>query len=201
MTFKTGDLEKVQQLVLDIIKVERNHSIPGTNRRENVIEHTFSVTMLCWRIYEIVRPPLDMSKIFKYVLIHDFSERGYKVDVNTYASKEEKDLKKKQEAAEVKKLSTEFGNFEDFVHILNNYEKIADDEALFVWSVDKMQGIILGGIDKWRPYASYGVTYKQFCDKGDEFLARCSPYVKDIFIKLMDDSCKTYYDNPNINKA
>ena len=71
-----------------------------------------------------------------------------------------------------------------------------NDEALFVWSVDKMQGIILGGIDNWRPYASYGVTFEQFCSKDEEFIDKCSPFVKDIFKQVYEEACKTYYDNP-----
>jgi len=54
--------------------------------------------MLCWKIFEVVKPPLDIGKIFKYALSYDFLERGYKTDTNTYAGAEEKKLKKIREA-------------------------------------------------------------------------------------------------------
>ena len=196
------DLQKVQHLVLDILKVERNHSIPGTERHENVVEHSFSVAMLCWKVFEVTRPPLDIGKIFKYALSHDFLERGYKTDTNTYATSEEKKLKKQREVAEFKKISQEFENFSDLVSTLNNYEDMADEEALFVWSVDKMQGIVLGGIDHWKPYRSYGVTYEQFCAKSEELLSKCSPYLKEIFREVYEKGRETYYDQPQkISKA
>jgi 5'-deoxynucleotidase YfbR-like HD superfamily hydrolase len=190
------DLNKVQHLVLDILNVERNHSIPGTKRHENVVEHSFSVAMLCWKIFEAVKPPLDLAKIFKYAFSHDFLERGYQTDTNTYAGAEEKKLKKLREASELEKISREFENFSDLILTLNDYEDLADEEALFVWSVDKMQSIVLGGIDHWRPYEAYGVTYEQFRTKGEEFLSICSPYLKEIFMEVHTRSCETYYDRP-----
>jgi 5'-deoxynucleotidase YfbR-like HD superfamily hydrolase len=197
MALDPHDLGKIEQLVLDILTIERNHRIPGTDRRENVVEHSFSVAMLCWKIFDVTHPPLDIVKIFKYALVHDFSERGYKFDVNTYATKEERATKKDKEALELKKITSEFEDFKDFTLVLNNYEKSTDAEALFVWSVDKMQSIILGEIDGWRPYSAYGVTYDQFCKKGEEFLDTCSPYVKDIFTKVLEQAKKTYYDQPD----
>lgn len=196
MKVSSDKLHDIQKLVLDIIKIERNHSIPGTERHENVGEHSFAVAMLCWRIYDAVNPPLSLEKIFKYALTHDFCERGLSKDVNTYADKNEKALKKEQENLALKKLSDEFSDFEDLVDVLNNYEEF-DEEALFVWSIDKMQAIILGDIDNWRPYKSYGVTYKEFSEKSDYFIEKCSPYVKDILIAVHNNACKTYYDNPD----
>lgn len=193
---KALSLDTIQRLVVDIQKVERNHSIPGTDRRENVAEHSFSVAILCWRIFEAVNPPLDISKILKYALIHDFTERGLKTDVNTYAQANERSIKKERELIELKKISSEFRDFDDFIFMLNGYEGL-DEEALFVWSVDKMQAIILGKIDCWRPYMSYGVTYKQFCTKIEEVIAKCSPCMKEIFKEVFESAQETYYDNPD----
>lgn len=193
---KPLSLEKIQQLVSDIQNVERNHFILKTNRHENIAEHSFAVAMLCWRIYDAIKPKLELAKILKYALVHDFSERGYRADVNTFAKKEERERKKKRETLELTKLSDEFKDFNDFVETLNSYENL-DDEALFVWSVDKMQAIILGEMDDWRPYEAYGITYKQFQNKGQEFLEKCSPYIKDILKEVFESACKTYYNNPN----
>ncbi len=199
MKTKTLSLDAIQRLVVDIQKVERHHSIPDTDRHENVAEHSFSVAILCWRIYEAVNPPLDISKILKYALIHDFTERGLKADVNTYAQKGERNVKKERELFELKKISSEFEDFDDFILMLNGYEGL-DEEALFVWSVDKMQAIILGKIDGWRPYMSYGVTYEQFCVKIEGFIIKCSPHVREIFKEVFETAKETYYDNPDKKK-
>lgn len=196
MTKEFIKLGQLQQLVLEIIKVERNHYIPKTERRENVIEHSFSLAMLCWRIFEIVKPPLDITKILKYSLVHDFTERGQYQDTNTYAKELERQAKKEREAKELLSLTIEFKDFDDFIDILKNYEEFSDEESLFVWSVDKMQAPILGSIDNWRPYKEYGIPYKQFSDKGEELLTKCSPHLKDLFSKVFEEGKRTYYDRP-----
>ncbi len=184
MTKEFKKLEQLQQLVLDMIKVDRHHYIPSTERHENVVEHSFSLAMLCWRIFEMVKPPLDITKILKYALIHDFTERGQNQDVSTYAKGDERQMKKEREAQELIKLSVEFEDFTDFVDKLKNYEECSDEEALFVWSVDKMQAPIFGSMDNWRAYEEYGISYKYFCDKGEEFLAKCSPCLNDLFLEV-----------------
>ncbi|MFH1246434.1 MAG: HD domain-containing protein, partial [Candidatus Liptonbacteria bacterium] len=191
--------EDVQKLILDIVEVKRNHRIPGTERRENVVEHSFSVAMLCWKIFDVVKPPLDLATILKYALIHDFSERGQGYDVNSYASETDRNSKKNRETEELKKINNEFRGFEDFTRTLIGYESHSDQEALFVWSVDKMQHIILGKIDNWRPYAICGIKYNQFCEKNEEYIERCSPHVKDIFRRAFERVRKTYYDQPTGN--
>ncbi len=59
-----------------------------------------------------------------------------------------------------------------------------------------MQAPILGSIDNWRPYKEYGVPYKQFSDKGEKLLAKCSPYLKDLFSEVFEEGKRTYYDRP-----
>lgn len=116
-------LEQIQRLVMEVVKVERNHYIYGTDKRENVVEHSFSLAMLCWRIFDIVQPPLNLTKIFKYALVHDFSERGQEKDTNTYASKGERETKKEREQKELEKIFSEFNNFPDFVDVLKNMKR------------------------------------------------------------------------------
>ena len=189
-------MEKVQRFVLDLIDVQRNHQIPGGERHENVVEHSFSMAMLCWKLFEMIAPPLSLEKILKYALIHDSLERGLRFDVNAYAGKDERAKKKEREAEEFLKLKEELGDFVGFMKALDAYERLEDKEAVFVWSVDKMQAIILGGIDDWRPYASYGITYDQFCKKGEEILEKGSPYLKSVIQEVLEESKKTYYDRP-----
>lgn len=189
-------LVDIQQLVTDLAKVERNHSHLESDRHENVAEHSYTVAMFCWRLFGLVKPPLDFGKIMKYALAHDLLERGLKADANTFAKKDERDAKKEREEKELKKLGEEFSDFNDLVSTIKNYEQKIDGESLFVWTADKMQAKILGEMDDWRPYVVYGVTWKQYCEKSEEFLKKCSPYLKDVFAEVYEHTKKTYYDRP-----
>lgn len=190
------DLKKIQQLVLDVQKVERGHAIPPKGRPENVIEHSFSVTMLCWRIYDDLKPNLNLEKVLKYCLAHDFLERGLKKDFNTYATEAEKSEKLKREEQELKKLQDEFDDFKPMLDIIEAYENKNDEESRFVWCVDKIQGLVLGEIDNWWPYERDGRTYEQFYSKGDEFLSKCPDCLKPTLSMVVEHTRSTYYDQP-----
>lgn len=186
----------LQGLVVDLALIERNHHLAGHEQSENDIVHSFAVAMLCWYICDTYAIPLDVTKILKYALIHDFTEK-YVGDVSTYADEAARNKKGAMEKVALERLSNEFRRFNDLVGSLQAYESKADDEALFVWTVDKMQAYILGDMDNWRPYKRpIHITYDAFVAKHAEQLAQCSPYCKEIFSAVLDYCKTTYYDRP-----
>lgn len=196
MNGKRDKLLQTQCLVLDVISVNRNHSIPGTDRHENVVEHSFSIAMLCWRAFDEIKPKLSLAKILKYALIHDFSERGLASDTNTYADPAQRRKKKEREKMELARISKEFEDFSDFVEIVRDYENLTDGEAVFVWTIDKLQAVILGEMDNWRPYESYGIGFAHFCEKSLGFREKCPEQLLGFFDEVQEHAYMTYYDNP-----
>lgn len=185
-------LFKLQKMSIDLALINRNHYLAGTERRENDVEHSFTVALLCWYIHDRYKINLDIAKVLKYALAHDFVER-YAGDVNTYASTKDRQQKVKDEAAALERLSKEFSEFPDLVAKMNVYELKQDKESLFVWTVDKMQQLIMGEMDNWRPYREISVTFEQFCNKSVEQLQKSSPYARDIFNGIIE-YCKTTYE-------
>lgn len=184
-------LFELQKMTIDLSLISRNHYLAGTERRENDIEHSLTVALLCWYIHDRHKVDLDISKILKYALTHDFVER-YAGDVNTYASDAARQQKIKDEAVALARLSTEFSEFPDLISSMNDYESRQDEEALFVWTVDKMQQLIMGDLDDWRPYHEISITFEQFCDKSAEQLQKSSRYAHEIFDTLIEYSKTTY---------
>ncbi|HSX30306.1 MAG TPA: HD domain-containing protein [Candidatus Saccharimonadales bacterium] len=177
----------LQDLVVDMALIERNHHLAGHERAESDVDHSFAVAMLCWYICDKYALPLDQAKVLKYALIHDFTEK-YVGDINTYADKAARDKKVEQEKEALKRLEQDFHGFDDLTRSLRGYDAQTDEEALFVWTVDKMQAIILGEMDDWRPYKKVGVTYEQFVAKHSGQLAKSSPYCKEIFSAILEYS-------------
>jgi putative hydrolase of HD superfamily len=184
-------LFELQKMSIDLALINRNHYLANTTRRENDIEHSFTVALLCWYIHDRYKIDLDIAKILKYALSHDFVER-YAGDVNTFASTEDRQQKVKDEAAALARLSTEFSGFPDLVSKMSDYELRQDEESLFVWTIDKMQQLIMGDLDNWRPYREISITFERFCDKHTEQLRKSSPYLRDIFDGLIEYSKTTY---------
>jgi putative hydrolase of HD superfamily len=188
-------LFSLQQMTIDLSLIERNHHLAKTNKKENDIEHSLTVALLCWYIHDCYNLELDISKILKYAITHDFVER-YAGDVNTFASQKERELKVINEQASLERLSTEYKDFPGMILSMRDYESKQDEESNFVWTVDKMQGMIMGDMDGWRPYASLNITYDQFVGKHGEHLKKSSKYCKEIFESLLEYCKTTYYDQP-----
>lgn len=189
------NLPLLQQLLIDLSLIDRNHYLAKTKRRENDVEHSMTVATLCWYIHDTYNVPLNLTKILQYALAHDFVER-YAGDVNTFASEDERAKKIEDERASLDRLSQEFQSFAGLVSTMKGYEDRTDEESLFVWTVDKMQQLIMGSLDDWRPYAELGISYDQFVAKYDELLARSSPHCRDLFSEVIEEGKMTYYDRP-----
>jgi len=188
-------LFSLQEMTIDMSLIDRKHYLPHTSRRENDIEHSMTVAILCWYILDRYALDLDVAKVLKYALIHDFVER-YAGDVPTFASEVERNDKVIREQESLKRLSEEYKGFSDLVASMQKYETKEDAEALFVWSVDKMQQLIMGDLDNWRSYAEKPITYDEFTKKYTELLEKSSEYTRVIFEGLLEYSKSTYYDQP-----
>ncbi len=198
MTRPDPYLFALQQMTIDLSLIDRKHYLAGTSRRENDVEHSMTVAVLCWYIHDRYNLQIDIAKILKYAISHDFVER-YAGDINTFASAREREEKLERESESLDKLSDEFKEFPDMITSMRSYENKLDEEAVFVWTVDKFQQLVMGDMDQWRPYAEGEISYEQFSAKYDELLVKSSVHCRDIFEGLIEYSKSTYYDLPKIN--
>jgi len=191
-----NEYRKIQKLVLDVAEVERNHHHLGNDVPENVIEHSAAVALLSWRMFDELKPSLDLGKILRYALVHDVLERGQGKDTNAYAPGNEKDMKKIHESTQLGLIREEFKKFGSFVGTIDAYETKADDEARFVWVVDKLQAKILGEMDDWGPHRRYGINYAQFCVMCDKVIENAPDCLKKTARDVIEECKLVYYDNP-----
>jgi 5'-deoxynucleotidase YfbR-like HD superfamily hydrolase len=187
------NLDKIQQLVLDLQKVQRHHYIPDTNDLENVIEHSFSVALISWYLFHRTKSALNLTRILQYSLLHDSLERGLAKDISSYASTKDRQLKKQREAQVLIDLKSEFDYFPDFIKTLEDYENLVDEEARFVYVIDKIQAIIHGYMQDWRPYKEGNISFQQFHEKGENILSYCPKDLEDIIRPLLETSYRVYY--------
>ncbi len=186
----------LQQLVINLASIDRKHYLAGTDRRENDVEHSYMVALLSWFIIEKYSLPLDHATVLKYALVHDIVE-VYAGDVNSYATKAARRQKQKDEAASLMRLTKELDDFSALTDTIRSYEERSDDEVLFVWTVDKLQALIMGDLDVWRAYNEASISYEDFCRKNtSEILAKASPYAREIYEAFVEYSKTPYYDKP-----
>lgn len=141
-------------------------------------------------------PELDQSKIAIYCLIHDIVE-AYAGDVPSLgASKEVMQQKDIDEANALQRIDAEFREpYPRLVQMIHNYENLADDEAKYVKTFDKLDPGFT------HHYSSGSVLTKQLGIKSaavfhahvDEVTARIEHYAREFPMLLQDRETLTQH--------
>lgn len=147
-------MEKFDALV-DLLKilnkfrmVERVQTATGLDRLENDVEHSYNLAIYAWYVLCLYNLDLDIGKVLKYCLVHDFVE-VYAGDTYFLVNSEEQKDKWEREKKALERLSEELIVFPDFIQTIKDYENRIDKESTFVYSLDKtidpLQFYIEGG--------------------------------------------------------
>ena len=131
---------------------------PGTEKRENDVEHSYSLAMLAWYIAVHTDSKLDSNLVIKYALIHDLVE-VYAGDTFLYSKNQlAHDTKKEREEEARIRIEKEFPLFTDLHTTILNYEKREDRESHFVYVLDKLHPVFQLYLDNGRIWKEEGVT-------------------------------------------
>lgn len=148
------------RLLHDFQKVERVIFVPGSERNENDVEHSYLLAMIAWHVTEMVAPHLSREKVLKYALVHDLVE-VYAGD--TYFYDTQSDVfrdKTAREHAAMERILEEKMLSEDMCASLAAYEARTDSEAQFVYALDKLIPMMTIYLDGGRTWKVHGVTFE-----------------------------------------
>ena len=198
----TASFGKIQALLNDFSQVSRSHYVAGTDTNESDILHSLSTALFCWKIYEDIASNLNLEKILKYALIHDLVE-VYAGDVNTFADAQTRQAKQAAEARSLAEIAATIErDFPHLVEAIRHYEAHSDEESQFVWTVDKMQALIQGQLDDYRPYYEQGF-YADDVRRvhGTHFNhPNIHPPLKKLYREVLDQFLSSY-DDSKVNPA
>lgn len=134
-------LAELQQLTADFAKVQRAVPFADTNAAENDVEHSYGLAMTCWYLHDKIAPELDLGKILRYALAHDIVELHagdtYPWDEAAVATKYER------EKAAMRQIEKDWQDFPMVVEFAEGYADKVDEEATFVYAVDKLLPIFM----------------------------------------------------------
>ena len=111
---------------------------------ESVADHCFGMFILAWLIMDKLSLNLDVVKVFKMIIGHEFGE-VYGGDITPVdgISKEEK---YKLEQASVHKIFKNFPGGDAYIEIWEEYDAKVTNEARFVSQIDKLEMAFQGFI-------------------------------------------------------
>ena len=173
------------QLLSAYRNVERMIPLPGSDRKENDQEHSYSLAMLAWYIADTHQLTLNREKLLKYALVHDIVE-VYAGDTYLYTTDTEKRNSKhqrEQEAAE--RLKKEFPEFEEMHTLIHQYEHKTDEESKFIYALDKIEPMLYIYLDNGRMYREENISLEMILEHKKEKVA-LSQTTKEIFEEMIE---------------
>jgi putative hydrolase of HD superfamily len=134
-------MKETQQQIFNFItmtqklaEVKRSQHYQKSDRLENDLEHGYQLTMLARMVIDYLNLELNKDLVIKYALVHDMME-VYAGDT-LFTSKDVENKQEREEKA-VLQLESEFEKTDMRAYIHEYHEK-ANDEAKFVYALDKL---------------------------------------------------------------
>lgn len=196
MNLTLPDLERYMTLLHNVERVKRFSHRPGEHEPSNTAEHTFELVMFCWYILSVEKIDLNKEKVMMYALAHDVIE-AYAGDTPAYDTDGQK-TKAEREHAAFLRIKAEFTEFPELASMIEMYESKADEEAKFVYAVDKLIDPLATSLETvlthWK---EKGVTYTDLRTYKDAKIATV-PLIQSYWVKLCEKFEKnlTFYFAP-----
>ncbi len=152
------DMMQFAQLLLRLQEVIRAIHIPGRDAKENDVEHSYHLAMMGWYINTKADLGYNTDRLIRYALIHDLAE-AYAGDVSAL------DLaarvgKQEREARALDRIENEFPAATSIIDSVKSYEGLADDEAKFVYALDKLMPMVMIYLDNGRTWRQDGQEFR-----------------------------------------
>lgn len=135
------DMMQFSQLMLRLQDVVRAIHVPGRDIKENDVEHSYHLAMMGWYLNVSGKLGYDTDSLVRYALIHDLAE-AYAGDVSAL-DPVGRVGKPEREAAALQRIRSEFPLAEEIVSAVHNYETLADEEAKFIYALDKLMPMVM----------------------------------------------------------
>ena len=137
--------------IIEKLKCNTRHSWTSNGRKESVAEHSWRLAimaMLCTEEY----PNLDMTKVMKMCLIHDFGE-AITGDIPAFLKTLEHE-REEENAVEYLLSILPDETKEEFRSLFKEMNELSTDEARLYKSLDNLEGLIShneADISTWLP--------------------------------------------------
>ena len=137
--------------ITEKLKCNTRHSWTSTGRRESVAEHSFQLMVLAWSVKDEF-PDIDMEKVMKMCLFHDFGE-AITGDIPSF-EKTTKDEKIEEEAVFKALEILPEEQRKELIKLFEEMNDLNTKEAKLYKALDKMEAVIQhneAALETWIP--------------------------------------------------
>lgn len=163
----------------------RRTNLAADGERENDAEHSYQLALVALYLNRYLELGLKEEKLVSYALIHDLVE-VYAGDVDPYYSSQAEINAKKEKEEEA--ITTLKSNFPELGETIRKYEEREEEEAKFVYALDKLL-VFLNIYMLSDPYYTI-LESKNVVSMRDDMKRQikkteASPKIRDLFCELM----------------
>lgn len=164
-------------------------------RRENDVEHSYELAMTAWYIIESKKLNLDIDKVLRLSLLHDFVE-VYAGDTFVYDKDPEViNSKKEREEKALIRLKKEFKDAEFLWDVIEEYERKDSPEAIFIYVLDKLLPFLNCSLNKGIEWKESDITLDLIKETKEAQMVQSpdiEPYYRE-FIKMLEENHEEYF--------
>lgn len=147
---------EMSKVLFQFGEIKRATKMPN-GEYESDSHHSFTLALIAYELAKTYAPELDAMKVIAYSLAHDLPE-VVTSDVNTLlASSEELMRKKMDEKAALPQIRKAFAQAPNVLRLIEDYETCEDEEAKFVFWLDKTMAILTHFFDNGENLRKLGV--------------------------------------------
>jgi putative hydrolase of HD superfamily len=193
-------LAELQQLIADFAGILRMVHLADSGHRESDVEHSYGLAMTCWFLAPKLAPELDQLKIFKYALAHDIVEI-HAGDTFVFGDSNHIASKPQREQAAIEQLAKDWPDFSELAEAAQAYKDKRNEEAKFVYSVDKLLPVIMINLgEKSAFWQRHKITFEM--EKNLKMkTVLVSDYIAPYYDRLVDwMTHPDYFYNPRQSK-
>ncbi len=176
-------------------RVYRASYMPGENRKENDVEHSYTLALLSWYIIDAFGLDLDKDKAIKYALVHDIPE-VYAGDTQAFSTDAQLlNSQKEREKVARRKLKKDFPEAKAIHEEIEKYEARQDPESIFVHALDKAHPVLIELLQDGRTIKEEKLRYAQAVSLKRKTTA-ASQEISDLLeqlIAILDKDKKLYF--------
>lgn len=154
------DMIELSRILAEFGQIKRVTLMPNGDF-ETDSHHSFSLALVAYELASEYASELNLEKILLYSLVHDLVEL-INGDMQTLtASTEDLENKAKQDAVDLLEVKQRLKMAPRIIEALEKYEAKEDDEALFVYWLDKVVTIPTHFYDQGANLKALGVNNQQ----------------------------------------
>lgn len=186
-------LVELQKLVLSFQAIERHvcYVSDTLKRAENDAEHSYALALMAWFLCDHFKD-LDREVVLRCALAHDLIE-VYAGDTSVFAATAKLSSKPQREADALQRLAAEWPDFPDLIQSMQEYETRANDEAKFVYALDKIMPIILNYAQQGKGWRKHNITFERLHET-KKSKVRADPRISYYY----DQLCALFVEQPGL---